>query len=506
MSDSGILLQISHISKRFPAVIAVDDVSLSIKKGETHLIIGENGAGKSTLVKIIAGLYVADSGSMVLNGENYAPQNVRAAQALGINIIHQELNMMVNRTVAQNVYIGHEPMKNTALGIIDTAKMDADCKKLLENLGIDILPTELVKNLSIAQQQMVEVAKALATESKLIIMDEPTSSLTEQEIENLFRITRNLQAEGVSVVYISHRMKELWEIGDRVTVMRDGKYIATHNINEIKMNELIPLMVGRKIENIYHRNWNEPKEALLRTENLSGLRFRNINIQVRAGEVVGFAGLVGAGRTEVGKAIFGYDPIEGGSLFVAGSKVELRGYRPKRAIALGLALLPEDRKNEGLFIRRPIYENVTSATIRKISSGGLLNPKKEIDIADDFVKRLKIATPSSRKLVMELSGGNQQKVVIAKWLCTKAKVFILDEPTRGIDIGAKSEIYELIDALVAEGAGVLMISSELQELEGIADRIYVLADGEIAGHLDRRTSDITQEKLVALAIGGVHTA
>jgi ribose transport system ATP-binding protein len=506
MEDSDTLLQIFHMCKRFPGVIAVDDVSFSIKKGEIHLIIGENGAGKSTLVKVIAGLYAADSGRMVLDGEEYTPKNVRMAQELGVNIIHQELNMMINRTVAQNIYIGREPMKNAAFGVINTAKMNHDCKKLLTDLGIDVSPSELVRNLSIAQQQMVEVAKALATKSKLIIMDEPTASLTEQEIENLFRITRNLRASGVSIVYISHRMKELWEIGDRVTVMRDGKYIGTHNINEIQMNELIPLMVGRKIENIYRRNRNKPGEELLRVENVKGLRFRNINISVKAGEVVGFAGLVGAGRTEVGKAIFGCESIEEGALFIAGNKVDLRRHKPKRAIALGVALLPEDRKNEGLFVRRPIYENVTAATIGKICTGGVLNQKKEIAAADDFVKRLKISTPDSRKLVMELSGGNQQKVVIAKWLCTQAKIFILDEPTRGIDIGAKSEIYELIDSLVAEGAGVLMISSELQELEGVADRVYVLVDGEIAGHLDRNTDNITQEAMVQLAIGGIHAS
>ncbi len=500
--ENNTLLEIHGLRKQFPGVLAVDDVSFSIKNGETHLVIGENGAGKSTLVKIIAGLYPADGGEMVLDGEHYAPRNVHEAQAKGVNIIHQELNLMSNRTVAQNIYIGKEPMKNKLLGVVDVEKMNRDCKALLDDLGIDISPNCLVKDLSIAQQQMVEVAKALSTNSKLIIMDEPTSSLTEQEILNLFRITRNLRNSGVSVVYISHRMKELWEIGERVTVMRDGKYIGTYNINEIRMDELIPLMVGRKIENIYARRWNEPGDELLRTEKLSGLRFRDVDIHVRRGEVVGLAGLVGAGRTELAKAMFGYDRIESGELFIHGKKVDTKALAPVRAINMGVAFLPEDRKEEGLFVRAPIFENVTSASMKKLFGGGLISTGREVSAADRFVKQLRIATPSSKKRVGELSGGNQQKVVIAKWLCTEADIYLLDEPTRGVDIGAKAEIYELIDELVTQGAGVLMISSELQELVGIADRVYVLRDGEVIGELNRKTDAFDQETMIGMAIGG----
>ena len=499
--ESNMLLKIDHITKEFPGVVAVDDVSFSIKKGEVHIIIGENGAGKSTLVKIIAGLHRQDKGKLYLEGSEFNPENVRDAQDKGVNMIHQELSLMLNQTVAQNICIGREPIKRKFFNVVDKKQMSQICEKLLNDLEIDISQNAIVKDLSIAQQQMIEVAKALSTKSKILIMDEPTSSLTKQEINNLFRITKKLKEEGVSIIYISHRMQELWEIGDRVTVMRDGKYIGTYDIKDIALDDLIPKMVGRKISNIYKRRYKEPGEEVLRIENLNGLRFRDIDIHIRSGEVVGLAGLIGAGRTELAKAIFGYDRIEGGAVVLFGNNIETKRLSPNKMIKNGVSLLPEDRKEEGLFISKNIKQNIVQAALNMLFKNKFINFKKETDVANQYIKQLRIMTDSPEKEVNNLSGGNQQKVVIAKWLCTQSKLFILDEPTRGIDIGAKAEIYELIDELVNQGAAVLMISSEQLEIIGICDRIYVLKDGEVEGMLDRKEHIINEQNIVSMAVG-----
>lgn len=499
MAEKEVMLHIESLRKEYPGVIAVNDVSFDIYKGEVHIVIGENGAGKSTLVKMLAGLNTIDSGTLKLDGREYKPENVLDAQAKGVNIIHQELSMMENRTVAQNIFIGREPVKGFW---IDKKAMNEKCRELLDSLEIEIDPSTMVRDLSIAQQQMVEVAKALSFQSKVLIMDEPTSSLTSKEIDNLFRLTRKLRDEGTSIIYISHRMQELMEIGDRVTVMRDGAYIGTREIKEINMQELIMMMVGRKIENAYPRNYNEPGKEMVRTDKLTGLRFRNVDIHINAGEIVGVAGLVGAGRTELAKAIFGYDPIESGAVFLDGKKANERQYSTTRAVDAGISLLPEDRKKEGLFLDMSISENIVQAVARKLFKNGIADKKVENQLSEKYIKDLAVATTSGEKLVKELSGGNQQKVVLGKWLATESKFLIFDEPTRGIDVGAKYEIYSIMDRLAKEGAAIMMISSDLPELLGISDRVYVMKDGELAGEITREEAEFTQEAILEVALRG----
>ena len=494
-----IMLRIKSLRKEYPGVVAVNDVSFDIYKGEVHIVIGENGAGKSTLVKMFAGLNSIDAGTLELDGQPYRPVNVLDAQAKGVIIIHQELSMMENRTVAQNIFIGREPVKGL---FIDKRTMNRQCKELLESLEIDIDPSTMVRDLSIAQQQMVEVAKALSFKSKVLIMDEPTSSLTAKEIDNLFRLTRKLRSEGVSIIYISHRMQELMEIGDRVTVMRDGAYIGTREISDIDMQELIMMMVGRKIENTYPRNYNKPGKEVLHLDKLTGLRFRNVDMHINEGEIVGIAGLVGAGRTELAKAIFGYDPIDSGTITLRGKKVNGRGYSTTKAVDESISLLPEDRKKEGLFLDMSIGDNIIQAVARKIFKRGVIDRKVENQYSEKYISDLAIATTSGEKLVKELSGGNQQKVVLGKWLATDSKFLIFDEPTRGIDVGAKYEIYSIMDRMAGEGAAIMMVSSDLPELLGISDRVYVMKDGEIAGEVARGDAAFTQEDILAIALEG----
>ena len=495
------LLELYNISKKFVGVHALDDVSFSIGRGEVHIVIGENGAGKSTLCKIIMGIYSRTTGSMKFEGRDYDPHSVNDAQEAGINMIHQELNLLQNRTVAQNIYIGREPL--TKLKTIDSKKMNRDCAALLARLELDhIQPETIVSALSIAQQQMVEVAKALSRNSKLLIMDEPTSSLTEKEIQVLFKLTRKLVSEGVSVVYISHRMPELKEIGDIVTVMRDGGYIGTYDLHTMELDELIRLMVGRQITDLYHRQFNPQGEELVSLKDFTGLRFRRINFSAHRGEIVGISGLVGAGRTELMLSLFGYDPIEGGTACVNGKTIRNKGWNPRKAIGASVALLPEDRKELGLILGMPISANIIQSSLKKHFPNGVIRTKTEYEEAEKYVKQLRIATPSIHQLTGNLSGGNQQKVVLGKWLCTDSDVLIFDEPTRGIDVGAKAEIYALMDALAAAGKCIIMISSELAEIVNLSDRIYVMTDGEFVGELVRGRDEISQEVVMDLAIKG----
>lgn len=502
MNSKDILLELKGIKKVFPGIVAVNNVSMDIRKGEVHIIIGENGAGKSTIVKMMAGILKPDGGEMLLNGKRYAPENVHEAQQCGINIIHQELNVMLNRTVAENVYIGREPVKGI-FHAVDVKRMNSDCQALFDSLQINqIKPTDLICNLSIAQQQMVEVAKAVSTRNDLLIMDEPTSSLTQTEIDNLFRLTRKLRGEGVAIIYISHRMQELAEIGDRITVMRDGCYIGTREAQDVDMQELITMMVGHKIENIYNKQSCDPGKEVLRVENLTGLRFRNINLKVHSGEIVGIAGLVGAGRTELAKAIFGFDPIDSGKVYIGGKDIASRGYDTSRAVCNEMSFLPEDRKSEGLCVSMSIQDNIVQCALPKLFPKGFVNKRTIQSEARKGIKNLKISTTSEKKCVSALSGGNQQKVVLSKWLVTQSSLFIFDEPTRGIDIGAKSEIYSLMNHLVKNGAAILMISSDMPELIGLADRIYVMKDGEISGEIYADEAKFTQENILNLAIMG----
>ncbi len=488
------ILKMAGITKHFPGTLALDQAQLTCYPGKVHVLLGENGAGKSTLVKILSGVYTRDEGTIEFEGRQVNYTNVREAMADGISIIHQELNLLPERTIAQNIYIGHEP-RNQA-GLIDYGKMVKDSRALLKNLGLDLNPDDYIKNLSIAQQQMVEVVKALSNRIKVLIMDEPTSSLTQKEIAKLFEIMEQLKKQNVAIIYISHRMDEIKRVGDQVTIMRDGKYIATLDAKTMDLDDAITMMVGRKIDNLYARSYNKPGKEILRTRDLKGLRFRNVNITVHEGEIVSLSGLVGAGRTEIAKALFGYDPIEGGSFQLFGE--EIKKPSPKKCISRGMAFLPEDRKAEGLHLLMPIKENIVAACLKKVFPNFILNGKTEQTLGELYQDKLRIATSDVDKLVGELSGGNQQKVVIAKWLATSCKLIIFDEPTRGIDVGAKAEIYALMDELVSQGYGILMISSELGEVIGVSDRVYVMREGEIQAELSHES--LTQENIMRYAI------
>ncbi len=496
MENSKVLLEIRHLSKYFAGVTAVNDVSFDIKAGEVHVLIGENGAGKSTLVKMISGIYPIDRGELFLEGKKYHPENVLEAQEKGINIVHQELSMMPNRTVAQNIFNGREPIKKGLVKLVDEKKMNSDSQTLLDGLGVRVNASDITKNLSIAMQQMIELAKAVSTDNKILILDEPTSSLTAPEIKALFGIIADLKKKDVGIIYISHRMNEIFEIGDRITVMRDGGYVGTRIVKDTNIDEIINMMIGRNIDQMYTHTKRTLGKKILETKKLRGLRFRNVNIDVKEGEIVTLAGLVGAGRTEIGKAIFGFDPIEGGELFIDGKSVNTSNYDTKKAIAKGIAFLSEDRKQEGLFLDFSIAENIVPVCLDKIFKSGVVNNSVEKEIADKYVDKLKIATTDAYKLVGGLSGGNQQKVALAKWLVTQAKLFIFDEPTRGIDVGAKSEIYELMDELVNNGAAILMISSEMSEVIGISDRVYTMNEGEITGCLIRGIDEYTEDNIL----------
>ena len=496
MDTDIVLLKATGISKHFDGVRALNKAQLTVKHGEVNVLLGENGAGKSTLVKIISGVYSKDQGEIYIDGKLVNFHNVRDAQREGISIIHQELNLLQERTIAQNIFVGREPILRS--GFIDHKKMIQESNKLLKNLGLDLDPNILVKDLSIAQQQMVEVAKALSFNLKLLIMDEPTSSLTRKEIELLFGMISSLKKEGVGIIYISHRMDEIRRVGDRLTIMRDGEYVDCMDAKTSDMDDVVSKMVGRKIENFYHRNYNVPGEVILKTENLCGLCFRNINISVSKGEIVSLSGLAGSGRTEIAKAIFGCDPIIKGKYYID-KQVVIRT-TPTKSVKKGIAFLPEDRKKEGLLLPMSIKENICSASLRNLFPNGLLNKKVELKEAERYRKEMKIATTNVNKVVGKLSGGNQQKVVVSKWLLTNAKFFIFDEPTRGIDIGAKAEIYKLLDRLASDGAAILMISSDINEIVGLSDRVYVISDGEMVKEIGRK--DLTQETIIHYAVSG----
>lgn len=494
-NEDRVILRMSGITKRFPGTLALDNVQLVCEKGSVHVLLGENGAGKSTLVKIISGLYSKDEGTEWYDGKEVNFANVGESMDAGIGMIHQELSLLPERSIAQNIFAGRE-LKNGIM--VDNKAMVKKSKELLDRLGLDYNPNTLIKELSIAQQQMVEVAKALSHDVKLLIMDEPTSSLTSKEIAKLFEIIDRLKQQDVAIIYISHRMEEIKQVGDYVTVMRDGQYIDTLDAKTAGMDELIALMVGRKIGNLYNRTYHEPGEIIFETKDLTGLRFRNVNIHVRAGEVVGLSGLVGAGRTELAKAAFGFDPVEKGTVSLFGKT--MRHLSPSKCIKAGMGYLSEDRKTEGLLLPMSIEENIVEASLGKFFPNGFLSRGPEKEQGKKYVEELNIATPDSSKAVGELSGGNQQKVVIGKWLATGCKFLIMDEPTRGIDVGAKSEIYKLMDDLVAQGYGILMISSDMQEIIGVSDRVYVMFDGEVSGELER--GEIEQQAIMRFAVGG----
>ena len=494
--SANFILNMSDITKRFPGVLALDHVSLRVKKGEVHALLGENGAGKSTLMKILAGAYVKDEGEIEVFSKKTELGNPKAAENLGISIIYQELNLIPTLTVAENIFLGRYKMRGSIQ--VNWKEVYAAAEELLQELGVDVKATDYIRDLGIAQQQMVEVAKALSMKAKIIIMDEPSAPLTERETKNLFRIVKQLKESGVSIIYISHRLEEVLEICDRATVMRDGTTIKEIEIANVTMDEIIRLMVGRELKDKYPRIEKEIGKELFRVENLcAGSKVQNINFSVREGEVLCVGGLVGAGRTETVRAVFGLDAKTSGKIFIDGKECEIRN--PKDAIRAGIGFVTEDRKGEGLILKLGVGENVTLAALDSFRSGIHLNLGKEKNTVSEYVSRLNIKTPSIFQKVENLSGGNQQKVVLAKWLLSECRVLILDEPTRGIDVGAKIEVYNLINELAKEGKAILVITSEIPELLGICDRVVVMARGSVSGTLTREEAN--QEAIMTLAVG-----
>lgn len=476
-----VILTMKGIDKSFPGVHALKEVNLEVKKGEVHALMGENGAGKSTLMKVLTGIYSKDAGSIVYEGKEVSFVNPREAQDAGIAIVHQELNMMHQLTVAQNIFIGREFMKGK---IIDDKKMNVEAAELFKRLNIDIDPSEVMSELTVGRQQMCEIAKAISKDVKVIIFDEPSAALTETEIAELFKIIRELRKKGLGIVYISHRMDEIKQITDRVTVMRDGEYVGTLITENCTKDDIINMMVGRTI-------YEDPKEKsnvlpnapiVLKVENLNaGKMVRNISFELRKGEILGFSGLMGAGRTEVARALFGADKKDSGTIYINGSKVEINS--PEDAVKYGIGYLSEDRKRYGVVLDKTVAQNTTMASLKKFSKGIFIDTKKEKQAAKEYVEKLSTKTPSVNTPTISLSGGNQQKVVIAKWLARECDILIFDEPTRGIDVGAKSEIYHLMNELVAQGKSIIMISSELTEILRMSDRVIVMCEGKKTGEI-----------------------
>lgn len=491
------LIQMEGIDKSFPGVQALAEARFELYPGEVHALVGENGAGKSTLMKILAGIYERDAGDIYYKGEAVEVPSPRAAQELGLSMIHQELNLMPHLTVAQNIFIGREPRRYGGF-ILDEKAINRQTEELFERINIYLDPRVRVSSLTVAKQQMVEIAKAVSYDAEVLIMDEPTAALTEGEIDDLFDVIRNFRDKGVGVIYISHRLEELKQISDRITVMRDGHYIDTVDTEETNIDHIIRMMVGRTImHSVPEVPENGDAGVALEVRNLSRVgKFRDISFQVKKGEIVGFAGLMGAGRTEVARAIFGADPVDAGEIYVNGEKVQIRS--PRDAVKCGIGYLSEDRKRYGLALGMDVKANVVMASLdRFLGPMGALNTAKTATTAQKYVDALSIRTPSVDQKVKNLSGGNQQKVVIGKWLTADTDILIFDEPTRGIDVGAKSEIHKLLDALAGEGKAIIMISSELPEILRMSHRVVVMCEGRITGQLP--VTEATQERIMAYA-------
>ena len=492
------LLEMKNINKSFPGVQVLKDVDVELHKGEVHILLGENGAGKSTLIKILSGAYSLDSGEIIFEGKYVNIAKPTDAQELGITTIYQEFNLIPYLTVSQNIYLGREPVSPVTRKL-NHKKLREDTEALFRRLHLDIDPNANVIDLGVAEQQMVEIAKALSVNSKVLIMDEPTSALTDKEIENLFTIIRNVQKHGVSIIYISHRIEEFEQIGDRVTIMRDGEAVKTLDIKKTSLDEMIQHMVGRDIGNHYPKAATTPGEEILSVKNLTREKvFKDVNFSLKSGEILGICGLMGAGRTEIMRSLFGVDPKNSGDIFVHGQKVEIN--HPRQAIKAGMGFLTEKRREEGLVLVMDIAKNITLPSLEKIDLTYTLDKKKEKRIVSDYIESLQIKCTGREQETETLSGGNQQKVVIAKWLMSKSNIFIMDEPTRGIDVGAKIEVYTLMNSLVAEGNGIILISSDLPEVLGMSDRILVVCRGEIVKEFSRE--EATQEKIMYHATGG----
>lgn len=496
------VLELKNISKEYPGVLALDDVNISFAQSEVHAIVGENGAGKSTLIKICTGAINPSAGEIILFNKIYKRLNPISSKESGISVIYQELNLINELSVAENIFLGEKAGKGW---IIDRKYMNEKSGMLLKNLNLLIDPNKLVKNLTTGYQQLVEIAKALAKNTKILIMDEPTAPLTNSEVEILFGLIRKLKESGITIIYISHRLDEIFQISDRVSVLRDGKYIGIKNTQETTREELIRMMVGREINETYPvRKIQNNGNIIFSMKGISGNDLKDINFQLKKGEVLGFAGLIGSGRTKIAEFMFGVKKPVSGEMFLKNNRYKPK--RPEDAIKLGIALVPEDRKRYGILINRSVKENITMPILKNISKFTIINQKTEKDIVNRYKKSLGIKVTSIDQLANSLSGGNQQKVVLAKWLAVKADIIILDEPTRGIDVGAKQEIYVLIDELIKQGKTLIIISSEMGELIGMSDRIIVLCEGEIVGELSK--GEFSQETILNYAsknqLNGAH--
>ncbi|MFM8321852.1 MAG: sugar ABC transporter ATP-binding protein [Chloroflexota bacterium] len=489
-------LEIRHISKAFPNVQALTDVSLDIRPGEILAFMGENGAGKSTLLKIINGDYQPDSGSLSIDGRRLSFANPNAAHKAGVRVIYQEPEIVPGVNVAENIWIGELPVNRT--GLLNRRRMNELVRSSLAEYGFEsVLPMHLLgAELSSAQRQLVEIMRALKSGVRVLALDEPTSSLSDEEVDRLFTLVRRLRDEGVAIIYVSHRIKEILRLCDRVAILRDGRLIAVKPAGDLNDAEIVRLMVGRELSDVFDRHLSDTGREVMRVEHLNSNWHRDISFRINAGEVVGFSGLVGAGRTELAKVIFGEMPKNSGKVYVNGKEVSIS--RPDDAIAKGIGFAPEDRKREGLVLARSVLENASMAIIKRISRLSFVLRHRERSVISEYITKLKVRTPSLEQEVGKLSGGNQQKVVLSRWLAAKPKVLILDEPTRGIDVGAKAEIYRLIDELANQGLGIMFISSELPEILGLSDRIYVMQNGRITGELVGK--DATEEAVLGLAM------
>jgi ribose transport system ATP-binding protein len=491
-----VVLEMRNVRKTFPGVVALDDVSFDLRRGEVHVLLGENGAGKSTLMKILSGAYQKDGGRVLLDGREVEIRSPRHARSLGVSIIYQELNLVPHLSAAENIFLGREPA--SLPGLIDRRAMREEARRILTGLGAEFDPRRPIKELSVAGRQMVEIAKAVSLDARILIMDEPTSALTEREIRELFARIRRLKAEGAAIIYISHRLEELFEIGDRVTVLRDGRRVATRDIRDVAKPELIRLMVNRELTQQFPKVSAPRGREVLRVEHLTRHgALEDISFSLFEGEVLGIAGLLGSGRTELARVLFGLDRADSGGIHLKGKPQRITS--PRRAINLGLGFLTEDRKTQGLVLPLSVQENICLPSVERFSRLGVMRPDEEVRVAGQYIRDLRIKAAGPRHKVVYLSGGNQQKVVLGKWLCARGDILIFDEPTRGIDVGSKAEIYQLMNQLTAAGAAVIMISSELPEILGMSDRILVMHRGRISGEF--AAAEATQEKILHCALG-----
>ncbi len=500
-AGSSPFLEVNGLRKSFPGVLALKGVSLFLAEGEVLALIGENGAGKSTLMKILAGVQSADEGSFQVKGEAVSFRSVNDAMTKGIALIHQELNLCGNLDLASNVFLGREPVRG---GLIDESTMRKEARKYLDLVGLDLPVETIAGSLPIGKQQLVEIAKALSSDARVLIMDEPTSSLSQKETETLFGVVKDLREKGISVIYISHRLGEVIELADRVTVFRDGENAGDLSGDEINHNNMVKLMVGRELSEFYDREVHQPGSTVLKVEQVCTPAFPSspLSLEVKSGEIVGIAGLVGAGRTELLQTIFGVTPALSGKLEINGKVLTMAN--PITAIGAGIALAPEDRKQHGLVLSMTVRENSSLPSLKRDSSRGWLNEEAEAKVTDTAVESMKIKTPHNEQVARFLSGGNQQKIVLGKWLAMKPKLLMLDEPTRGIDIGAKREIYKLMEKLAGEGIAILFVSSEMEEVLGMSDRTYVMHEGKITGELSR--DQLSEEAIMNLATGNLQAA